>query len=233
MSVEKRIMIVDDDSSIREAVCDYLSRHGYIVRGVESVEAMQSLLQDEQWALVILDLMMPGEDGLSACRRLSDRCPPILMLSALGETVDRIVGLEAGASDYLAKPFDPRELLARVRALLRLSSREGAFGEDNSVKFSGWEFNVEERVLYNPEGAVVVLTPGDFELLRVFIERPGRLLSRDILIDLARGRNNTPYDRAIDLAVSRLRSKLNESGEEFIETIRGAGYRFVAKVTSE
>jgi two-component system OmpR family response regulator len=231
MNSAGRVLVVDDDPSIRDALCDYLRGHGFAVRGADGAAAMDRLLGEAPTDIVILDVMMPGEDGLSVCRRLAPAGVPVLMLSALGDTTDRIVGLEIGASDYLPKPFDPRELLARIRALLRTRTAVDDKAGGAGLLFDGWRMDLESRTLRAPSGVVVPLTPGEFSLLRVFAERPGRLLSRDQLLDLSRGGDVGPFDRAIDLAVSRLRRKLDEGdGGALIETVRGEGYRFLASV---
>ncbi len=232
----KNVVIVDDDRGIREAVSEYLTRHGLSVRTADDASGLDAVLAEGPADLIILDLMMPGEDGLSVCRRLGPDGPPILMLSALGETTDRIVGLELGASDYLAKPFEPRELLARVRALLRLAERDSGDDEQAAAgeiyQFAGWTVQRDVRRLLNPAGEATTLTGGELAVLLVFLTRPQRLLTRDQLLDLARGRDAEGFDRAIDLAVSRLRAKLKPDGTRLIETVRGEGYRFTAKVVS-
>jgi two-component system OmpR family response regulator len=224
------LIVVDDDPSIREALADYLNRHGFDVRVAENGAALDAALSCAPAHLVILDLMMPGEDGLSICRRLAGGGIPILMLSAMGATPDRIVGLEVGAADYLPKPFEPRELLARVRAVLRTrraSEEECGRSDTEELSFDGWRLNRTERILRNPHGCRIALTAGEFSLLQVFAERPGRLLSRDALLDLSRGPHADPFDRVIDLTVSRLRRKLAVGGGGgLIETVRGEGYRF-------
>lgn len=225
-----RILVVDDDASIRDALCDYLGRHGFEVRGADGGAAMDRALAAEDADLVVLDLMMPGEDGLSICRRLRPHGPAVLMLSAMGETTDRVVGLEIGADDYLAKPFEPRELLARVRAVLRRpAATEAASG--SVLLFAGWRLDLVRRELRGPHGRPVALTGGEWALLRVFAEHPGRVLTRNQLLDLARGPEADSFDRAVDLQVSRLRRKLGErGGAELIETVRGEGYRLAASV---
>jgi two-component system OmpR family response regulator len=228
-----RILVVDDDTSIREAIADYLGGHGYHVRTAEGAAACDRLLAREGADLVVLDVMMPGEDGLSLCRRLAPAGTPILMLSALDAVTDRVVGLEVGAWDYLAKPFEPRELLARVRALLRRprAERGGEEAVAGGVGFAGWRFHPGDRRLLDPRGHAVALSEGEHALLAAFVARPGRVLSRDLLLDDARGVDAAPYDRAIDIAVSRLRRKLAEADPApLIETVRGAGYRFVPAV---
>ncbi len=226
-STPPRLIVVDDDASVRDALRDYLGRNGFRVRTADGALALDRLLVAMPADLVVLDLMMPGEDGLSVCRRLAAQGQPVLMLSAMGEAVDRIVGLELGAADYLAKPFEPRELLARIRAVLR---RNGPTNSHRSIfLFDGWTLDPSERLLWDPAGLLVALTSGEHRLLRAFLERPLRLLTRDQLMDLARGETAEAFDRSIDLAVSRLRRKLDRSGC-LIETVRGEGYRFVGQV---
>lgn len=224
------ILLVDDDRSIREALTRYLARRGFIVRAAAGATEFDLLLANRTPDLVILDVMLPGEDGLSICRRLAPTGMPILILSALGETMDRVVGLEIGAWDYLAKPFDPRELLARVRTLLRRERLASVPDSAPTFRFAGWMFDPEARRLHDPAGGSVVLTRGEAALLLAFVERPGRLLSRNQLLDLTRGSDAAPYDRAIDLAVSRLRRRLEPNAALLIETVRGEGYRFAAAV---
>ena len=223
------ILVVDDDASIRDALCDYLDQHGFRTRAAMDGAAMDAELARAPADLLILDLMMPGEDGLAICRRLGPARPPVLMLSALGDTNDRIVGLEVGADDYLAKPFEPRELLARVRAVLR--RREPAAAARPVMRFGGWCFDPIERRVVDPAGDPLMLTSGELALLRAFLEHPRRILSRNQLLDLARGTDADSFDRAIDLQVSRLRRKLAaRHPAELIETVRGEGYRFVLPV---
>lgn len=229
MTEKAHILIIDDDASIRDAVSEYLSGHGFATTTAENAAEMDERLQRGQYDLLVLDLMMPGEDGLSVCRRLGPDGPPILVLSALGETTDRIVGLEIGASDYLAKPFEPRELLARIRALLRRQPSD-APAPGRVYRFDDWSLDYERRVLLDPSGNEIGLTAGDVSVLTAFLEHPGRILSRDQLLDLARGREAEAFDRAIDLAVSRIRGKLSPDGERLIATVRGEGYRFTAQV---
>lgn len=223
------LLIVDDDASIRDALSTFLERQGYRVRAVEDAVAMDREIAEVPADLVILDLMMPGEDGLSVCRRLGQRGVPILMLSAMGEATDRVVGLEVGADDYLSKPFEPRELLARVRALLRRHTASD--DEVQAVRFAGWQFSFAARSLLDPSGQALALTLGEASLLHAFTSQPGRILSRDRLMDVAWDRTAENFDRAVDLQVSRLRRKLAErDGEPLIETLRGQGYRFLPVV---
>jgi two-component system OmpR family response regulator len=183
--------------------------------------------------LVVLDLMMPGEDGLSVCKRLSQAGgPAVIMLSAMGEDTDRIVGLELGADDYLPKPCNPRELLARVKAVLRRRAEpSGPRAQGSLVEFDGWRLDLIRRRLVSPQGMAVELSGGEFNLLRAFVERAERVLTRDQLLDLARGPSSEAFDRSIDVQISRLRRKLADgSGRELIRTIRGEGYVFTAQV---
>jgi two-component system OmpR family response regulator len=220
------IVVVDDDESVRDAAADYLGRHGFRVRTASGGAALDRALAEAPADLVILDLMMPGEDGLSICRRLAAEGPPVLMVSALGAITDRVVGLALGAADYLPKPFDPRELLARVRAVLRRPS-SGAPDGQSAFLFEGWRFDPAAGRLTDPGGREIALTRGELALLGALAERPGILLGRDRLLDLTRGPDAEPFDRAIDLAISRLRRKLEPAGgAAMIETVRGIGYRF-------
>ncbi|MBB5713021.1 response regulator [Sphingomonas xinjiangensis] len=227
------VLVVDDDASIRDAIADFLASHGFLVRAAGNAAACERELREAQVDVVVLDVMMPGEDGLSVCRRLAPTGVPILMLSALDDVTDRIVGLEVGAWDYLTKPFEPRELLARIRALLRRPSTEPSTQErgGRGITFAGWWLDVEERRLRDPAGRPVSLSEGEYALLAAFAVRPGRILTRDTLLDLARGLDAASYDRAIDIAISRLRRKLAEADPApIIETVRGVGYRFVPSV---
>lgn len=222
------VLVVDDDASIRDAIAEFLGSQGYAVRTASNAASCERTLAIAPADLIVLDVMMPGEDGLSLCRRLAPAGTPILMLSALDDVTDRIVGLEVGAWDYLTKPFEPRELLARVRALLR---RPVADRTDSGVTFAGWRLDGEARRLRDPSGRILALTEGEHALLAAFASRPGRILTRDVLLDLARGLDAASYDRAIDIAVSRLRRKLAEADPApLIETVRGVGYRFLPSV---
>jgi two-component system, OmpR family, response regulator len=230
------ILVVDDDPDLRKLIGDFLSGHGYRVEVAENAAAMRVSLAKQRPDLVILDVMMPGEDGLSAARRLiTEGGPPVIMLSALGSDTDRIIGLEVGADDYLPKPCNPRELLARVRAVLRRRAAPVADGSPTDsarYEFAGWRLDLMRRELRDPAGTFINLSDGEFALLRTFIEHPQRVLSRDQLIDITRGRNIEVYDRAIDSQISRLRRKLNERVDvELIRTVRNEGYMLLAKVT--
>lgn len=233
-----KILMVDDDPGIRDVVSDFLRQHGYVVETAGEARGMEQVLTRGPVDLVILDVMMPGEDGLSILRRLTAQPggPGVIMLSAMGEDTDRIVGLELGADDYLPKPCNPRELLARVRAVLRRRSEPAANPDEPmaaACHFAGWRLDLVRRELRSPDGVVVNLSSGEFSLLKAFVERPQRVLTRDQLLDFARGRDSDAYDRAIDVQISRLRKKLDGGAEggELIRTVRSEGYMFTPKVT--
>ncbi len=231
----EHILVVDDDPGIRELVSGYLTLNGYDVATAADAKSMERALAERAADLVVLDVMLPGEDGLSICRRLSrPGGPALIMLSAMGEETDRIVGLELGADDYLAKPCNPRELLARIRAVLRRRSEHVDDHEALAAacEFSGWRLDLVRHELRSPQGVFVNLTSGEFSLLRAFVERPLRVLTRDQLLEMARGPDSDAFDRAIDVQISRLRRKLENGGEgdELIRTVRNEGYLFNAKV---
>lgn len=232
MNATATLIVVDDDASIRDAIADHLLLRGYCVRVAADAAALDVLLQVERPDAIILDWMMPGEDGLSVCRRLQSRAIPILMLSAMGSAPDRVIGLEMGADDYLSKPFDPRELLARVRALLRRQDKLRA-QVPLELRFDGWRLLPEQRRLLAPNGSEVALSRGEFALLQALAERPGRVLDREQLMQMTRGDASDNVDRAVDLAISRLRRKLAHAasgGDGLVQTLRGEGYRFGAVV---
>jgi len=224
------LLVVDDDHDIRVLLANSLGARGYRVETASNTRDMDQILARTPVDLVILDVMMPGEDGLSACRRIARADgPEIVLLSALGEEQDRILGLEVGAGHYLSKPCSPREILATVRAALR--RRGGIAAVDGDVyTFEGWRIDLGSHELFDPDGVLVNLTDGEFAVLRVFIERPRRVLSREALLAAARGPDSDAYDRAIDVQVSRLRRKLRSSGDEIIRTVRNEGYLFVPRV---
>jgi two-component system OmpR family response regulator len=228
------ILMVDDDPGIRDVVSDFLGKHGYSVETAADAREMERVLARGGIDLIVLDVMLPGEDGLAICRRLAvGSGPPVIMLSAMGEDTDRIVGLEMGADDYLAKPCNPRELLARVRAVLRRAEqRTQSDGASAGCEFAGWRLDQVRRELRSPEGVVVNLSSGEFSLLRAFVERAQRVLTRDQLLEFARGPDSEAFDRAIDVQISRLRRKLDDGGggQDLIRTIRNEGYMFTPKV---
>jgi DNA-binding response OmpR family regulator len=227
----KHILAVDDDAGLRELLQEYLSAQGYQVATVADGSAMDAHLSEYPVDLVILDLMLPGEDGLALARKLRARGDtPIIMLSARGEDVDRIIGLEVGADDYLAKPFNPRELLARIRALLRRSDHSHADIENSAnalLRFGDFVLNIDSRDLHK-NGIDVPLTAGEFNLLRIFVEHPNRVLSRDTIMDMLKGYERSPFDRSIDVRVTRLRRKIEEdpNAPAYIRTVWGEGYLF-------
>ncbi|ESQ86152.1 transcriptional regulator [Asticcacaulis sp. AC466] len=226
---QPRILVVDDDADLRELISNFLGQNGFDVHTAAQGRDMEKILARGDIALVVLDYMMPGEDGLSICKRLNEQSgPPVIMLSARGEEIDRIVGLELGADDYMAKPFHPRELLARIRAVMRRREARTNSGEKSPVShFFGWQLDNIKRTLLRPDGVQVALSNAEFELLRVFLDRPGRALSRDQILDYLHGPNTDSFDRAIDVQISRLRRKLaDDTNEDIIRTIRGIGYMF-------
>ncbi|HTJ58963.1 MAG TPA: response regulator [Devosiaceae bacterium] len=232
------ILIVEDDKDIGLLVAKYLKTNEMRVSIAENGRAMDRILADTRISLIVLDRMLPGEDGLSICRRLRVSSDiPIIILTAQADEVERIVGLEMGADDYLGKPFNPRELLARIRAVLRRrdDARAAAAGPKRSYKFAGWSLDGTMRRLYDPQGARVELTGAEFEVLLVFCERPGRTLSRDQIIDLTQGRDASPSERSVDILISRLRRKLERDPRdpELLQTIRSSGYLFSPEVVSE
>ena len=238
MDASPHILIVDDHREIRELVGRALTREGFRITAVGDGKAMQRAIADGRFDLILLDLMLPGEDGLSLCRRIrADSDIPIIMLTAKGEEVDRVIGLEMGADDYLAKPFGSRELIARIRAVLRRSQRTPAPSDPapqpRRYQFDRFVLNTESRELHRNDGVVLPLSTGEYELLLAMVERPQRVLTRDQLLDLARGRAANAFDRAIDTQVSRLRRKLEQDPAEphIIKTIWGGGYMFAATVS--
>ncbi len=230
----KKILVVDDDVRLRDLLRRYLAEQGFSVWVAENAQSMNKLWQRERFDLLVLDLMLPGEDGLSICRRLRGARDntPIIMLTAKGEDVDRIVGLEMGADDYLPKPFNPRELLARVNAVLRRKGPDehpGAPSQDNeTVNFGPYVLNLATRTLTR-NGEAVPLTTGEFSVLKVFARHPKIPLSRDKLMELARGREYEAFDRSLDVQISRLRKLLEPDPAKpvFIQTVWGLGYVFV------
>ncbi|WP_429072276.1 response regulator [Aeromonas veronii] len=231
------ILVVDDHSEIRDLLKRFLEQHGLRVSCARDGKEMKRLLEEREFDLLVLDLMMPGEDGLTLCRELRVKSNlPIIMLTAMGEETDRIIGLEMGADDYLAKPFNPRELLARIKAVMRRTQAETQPATETltrDLRFDRWLLDVNRRELVDEDGVGLSLSTAEFDLLKVFLARPQRVLSRDQLLDLARGREAVAFDRAIDTLVSRLRRKLERDPKnpELIKTIWGGGYMFSADVT--
>lgn len=240
MTRTDHILVVDDDAEIRSLLEAYLTRQGYRVTTAADGRTMRAALERVAPDLIVLDLMLPGEDGLALCRGLRSRSSvPVIMLTALGEETDRIIGLEMGADDYLPKPFNPRELLARIKSVLRRArSLPGKLqcADARRIRFAGWLLDPAVRELLSPEGIVVALSGAEYRLLCLFLEHPHRVLNRDQLLELARGRENLmPFDRSIDVLISRLRHRLHDDAREaaLIKTVRGEGYVFTAPVTIE
>ncbi|KVC44321.1 two-component system response regulator [Burkholderia diffusa] len=235
------VLIVDDDRAIRELIADYLEKNGMRVSLAANGREMRNVLDDGAPDLIVLDLMMPGEDGLTLCRDLRAgkfRTVPVLMLTARGEETDRIIGLEMGADDYLAKPFAVRELLARIRSVLRRARMlpPGMQVTETAamLAFGEWRLDTTGRHLLDTEGTMVALSGAEYRLLRVFLDNPQRVLTRDQLLNLTQGRQSDPFDRSIDLLVSRLRQRLRDGAREprYIKTLRNEGYVFSSAVTS-
>jgi two-component system, OmpR family, response regulator len=236
MHTPDSILIVDDDAEIRSLLASYLGKNGYRSMTAADGREMRRVLDRQNVDLIVLDLMLPGEDGLELCRELRARSNiPVVMLTARGEETDRIVGLEMGADDYVPKPFNPRELLARIKAVLRRSRSlpdERAPTTGQGFAFGRWRVDFRTRSLRDEEDVVVPLSTAEYELLVVFLNHPGRVLDRDQLMDLTRGRDAMPFDRSIDMQVSRLRKRLgaDEQTPEYIKTVRSRGYLFVPTV---
>ena len=230
------VLVVDDDREIRDLLAGFLRRHGYRIETAADGREMFAALGAGRFDLIVLDLMLPGEDGLSLCRRVrADSDLPIIMLTAVGEDTDRIVGLEVGADDYLPKPFNPRELLARIRAVLRRATevqRQPECDRSRRFEFNGWMLDAVRRCLHAPDGAPVDLTAGEYGLLLALLEHPGRVLNRDQILDLTRGREAGPFDRSVDIQVSRLRRKIEDDPKRpaLIKTVRSGGYVFAGEV---
>lgn len=236
MANAPHILVVEDDRETRTLIAKYLRTNACNVTVAADGREMDKALADNRIDLVILDVMLPGEDGLSLCRRVrGDSQVPIIMLTARGEDVDRILGLEMGADDYLPKPFNPRELLARINAVLRRQTNAlnaSATPNATALCFLGWQMDFRLRELRNPEGARIAMTSAEFDLLRAFVERPGRVLSRDSLLDLTQGRNAGSFERSIDVLVSRIRRKIEADPQDaqLIKTVRSGGYMFTPAV---
>lgn len=229
-----RLLLVDDEAALREPLAEYLSRQGFSVMQASSAAEARSRLRDGQVDLVLLDIMMPGEDGLSLCRHLSETQEvPVILLTARGEATDRIVGLEIGADDYVVKPFEPRELVARIRSVLRRSARGTVPVESNEVlEFEGWRLDPVKRRLTDPEGALIAISSVEYRLLMAFLENPRCVLDRDRLLDMVQGREAHLFDRAVDNQVSRLRRKVevDSRNPQLIQTVWGGGYMLATDV---
>ena len=240
MDNSAHILVVDDHHEIRDLLSKYLSRNGFRVSNADGGVKMRQILKTAAIDLIVLDVMMPGEDGLTLCRHVRENENiPVILLTALGEETDRIVGLEIGADDYVTKPFNPRELLARVKSVLRRSQsmpREAQETEEPEVlRFDDWTLYVHQRELLSPDGVTVPLSAADYRLLVTFLKRPAMVLSRDQLLDLTSGRTAQLFDRSIDNQVSRLRKKIeaDPKNPKLVKTVRGGGYVFTAKVSGK
>lgn len=241
MTQSYRILVVDDHSEIRELLKRFLSPHGFEVVTAEDGNSMEQAMSRGKFDLIILDLMLPGKDGVTLCREVrANSNVPIIMLTALGEEIDRIIGLEVGADDYLAKPFNPRELLARIKSVLRRhfsipNVHELVASHHATYQFAGWSLNATSRELIDQDGTLISLTSTEFELLLAFLTHPNAVLSREDLLKLVQGRGADVYDRAIDTLISRLRKKIEVNSKEpkLIKTIWGGGYQFSCQVTHD
>lgn len=239
MENSAQILIVDDDHEIRILLAEYLEKNGYRTLTAADGKVMWKTLDEARIDLIVLDLNLPGEDGLTLCRNLRSRSDiPVVMLTARGEPLDRILGLEMGADDYLPKPFEPRELFARIRSVLRRTQAmppNMQHAEVQQVHFSGWTMDFTARHLINREGVVVALSGAEFRMLKVFLEHANRVLSRDQLLNLTQGRDADPFDRSIDLQISRLRQKLGDDARspQIIKTVRNEGYVLATQVDRE
>jgi two-component system OmpR family response regulator len=233
------ILVVDDDREIRQLLGEYLEKNGFRATAVADGKGMRRVLEQSHIDLIVLDLMMPGEDGLKLCRELRAKSQiPVIMLTALGDDVDRIVGLEVGADDYIAKPFNPRELLVRIRAVLRRTihtPRDPSPAEVRGYRFAGWRLDTVSRTLTHENGATCALSGAEFRLLAILLAHPNRVLSRTQLMELIRGRDLDPMDRSIDVRISRLRQTLRDDGRspQIIKTVYGEGYVIGVEVQAE
>ena len=232
--VSIRLLLVDDEPGLREPLAAYLVRQGFAVTEAASAAEARARLLESTPDLVLLDIMMPGEDGLSLCRHLAEtRAIPTILLTAKGEATDRIVGLEIGADDYVTKPFEPRELVARIRSVLRRATKSAApVAPDEVLVFDGWKLDPLKRRLTNADGAVVPISSAEFRLLMAFLEHPRQVLDRDRLLDLVQGREAHLFDRAVDNQISRLRRKIEADSKNpaLIQTVWGGGYMLAAEV---
>lgn len=237
MAKGKQILIVDDDQEIRELLKEYLTRSGFDVLAAAEGGEMYQHLSNNTPDLIILDIMMPGDDGFSLCQQIRRTSQvPIIMLTAASDEADRVIGLELGADDYIAKPFSPRELMARIKALLRRAEfRQPEKESSRRIRFADWVLDTLSQHLINDDGNEMDLTGSDFLLLSLFLQHPGQVMDRDSISDATRGRETLPMERGIDVQISRLRQKLGDNGKSprIIKTIRGSGYMLIAEVSHE
>jgi len=238
MNKQTSILIVDDDEEIRDLISQFLIKYHFKVVGANDGPEMFEQLEQHSIDLIVLDLMLPGEDGISLCRKLQQEKIPVLMMSAAGEETDRIIGLEVGADDFIPKPFNPRELLARIRAVLRRSQSSYTSNEElirtpiKYLTFNNWKLDINSRQFISPKKVEISLSASEFNLLLTFLEHPQQVLSRDKLLDMTKHRFSDPFDRSIDMQVSRLRHKIEDNPKQpkLIKTVRGGGYLFAAEV---
>ncbi len=234
MAENARILIVDDEPDILETLTGYLQQNGMTIVSAENAAVARQHLAQQDFNLVVLDVMMPGEDGLSLCRFLREKgTPPVILLTALADDTDRIVGLEIGADDYVTKPFNPRELVARIKAVLRRTEGQGENGiTPVHMNFENWKLNTQQCELKREDGLIIPLSTNELSLLIVFLKHPNEILSRDKLMEQTRGRETLPFERSIDNLISRLRKKIeqNPKNPRVIKTVWGGGYRFITEV---
>ncbi len=239
MDTNTHILVVDDDRDIRTLLAEYLDSNGLRTLTATNGSEMRRVLEESRVDLIVLDLTLPGEDGLTLCRNLrASSSVPVIMLTARGEPLDRILGLEMGADDYLAKPFEPRELFARIRSVLRRTQAlppNMAQPDVATMRFAGWTLDLTARHLVNRDGVVVALSGAEFRLLKVFLDHPNRVLNRDQLLELTQGRESDPFDRSVDIQISRLRQKLGDDARTptIIKTVRNEGYVLATTVSAE
>ena len=239
MDTNTHILVVDDDRDIRTLLAEYLDSNGLRTLTATNGSEMRRVLEESRVDLIVLDLTLPGEDGLTLCRNLrATSSVPVIMLTARGEPLDRILGLEMGADDYLAKPFEPRELFARIRSVLRRTQAlppNMAQPDVAAMRLAGWTLDLTARHLVNKDGVVVALSGAEFRLLKVFLDHPNRVLNRDQLLELTQGRESDPFDRSVDIQISRLRQKLGDDARTptIIKTVRNEGYVLATTVTAE
>ncbi|MBO9538264.1 response regulator [Herbaspirillum sp.] len=239
MDTNTHILIVDDDREIRTLLAEYLAGNGLRTLTATNGAEMRKTLEESRVDLIVLDLTLPGEDGLTLCRNLRAASNiPVIMLTARGEPLDRILGLEMGADDYLAKPFEPRELFARIRSVLRRTQAlppNMAQPDAAAMRFANWTLDLTARHLVDRDGVVVALSGAEFRLLKVFLDHPNRVLNRDQLLELTQGRESDPFDRSVDIQISRLRQKLGDDARTpaIIKTVRNEGYVLATTVTAE
>ncbi|WP_443113374.1 response regulator [Herbaspirillum seropedicae] len=239
MDTNTHILVVDDDRDIRTLLAEYLDSNGLRTLTATNGSEMRRVLEESRVDLIVLDLTLPGEDGLTLCRNLrATSSVPVIMLTARGEPLDRILGLEMGADDYLAKPFEPRELFARIRSVLRRTQAlppNMAQPDVAAMRFAGWTLDLTARHLVNQDGVVVALSGAEFRLLKVFLDHPNRVLNRDQLLELTQGRESDPFDRSVDIQISRLRQKLGDDARTptIIKTVRNEGYVLATAVSTE